>query len=151
MAVAGWHPGEQSIHRKLGLEEAVSQSYTWIDGDLPEQFRVFFTTRLPFIPITTLDSEGRPWTSIAAGATGELGFATSPDYSKLLMNILLIPGDPLEQNVKLYGKGKEKMLIAGIGIEFSTRRRNKFAGFVTGMLKDGQRLGIELEVNQAIG
>ena len=155
MALAGWHPGEDSIHRRVGVQDFVVQAYTLIDGEMPEQHRTFHTTRLPFIPITTLDNEGRPWTSIAAGASGELGFATSPHYTKLLMNTRLIHGDPLEENVKLFGSGngngREKMLIAGIGIEFSTRRRNKFAGHVTAVLQDGEKLAIELEVTQASG
>lgn len=150
-SLTGWHPGEQSIQHKLGYSESIAQGWQWIEGEMPEQHRVFHTTRLPFIPITTLDSEGRPWASIAAGPTGELGFVDSPHYTKLRMHVRVVHGDPLEENLKLFEKGKSQMLIAGLGIEFSTRRRNKFAGHVTSVDKQGDRVAIELEVNQAIG
>ena len=52
----------------------------------------------------------------------------------------------------------ERALTAGLGIEFSTRRRNKFAGRVRGveMLKgkhgEGEReYVVDLEVNEAVG
>ncbi|THH26526.1 hypothetical protein EUX98_g7656 [Antrodiella citrinella] len=148
-ALQGWHPGEKSIQRKLGVDGATSVSYTVIEAEMPEQHREFHTTRLPFVPITTLDKDGRPWTSLAAGSSGQLGFVTSPYRTKLRMDIRLIHGDPLEENVKLFGKGK--MLIAGIGIEFSSRRRNKFAGYVTDIYQKDDKLVTELEVNEAIG
>ncbi|KAH8081976.1 hypothetical protein BXZ70DRAFT_629787 [Cristinia sonorae] len=153
-ALSGWHPGEQSIQIKLGIREAVSQMYFAVDGEMPEEHRTFHTTRLPFIPITTLDDVGRPWTSIAASPSGELGFTTSPRYDKLRMAMRLVRGDPLEENLRLFGKeeGSGKVLIAGIGIEFSTRRRNKFAGHVTEVARQGDgELIVELEVTQALG
>lgn len=51
----GWHKGERSIQKKLGFDAVMTTGYTWIDGSLPEQHRLFHTTRLPFMPITTLD------------------------------------------------------------------------------------------------
>jgi hypothetical protein len=43
-----------------------------------------------------------------------------------------------------------KMLIARIGVEFSTRRRNKFAGSVEAIGKQGYLLDICTTVNEAI-
>ena len=45
----------------------------------------------------------------------------------------------------------KKLLAAGIGIEFSTRRRNKFAGYIRDIHKKGDSYHLEMIVNQAIG
>jgi predicted pyridoxine 5'-phosphate oxidase superfamily flavin-nucleotide-binding protein len=69
----GWHKGERAIQEKLGFREAVSQSWKQIEGEMPEQHQNFYSKCLPFIPVTTLDSMGRPWSSILAGLSGEIG------------------------------------------------------------------------------
>lgn len=60
-------------------------------------------------------------------------------------------GDPIVDN--LDGIERDgKILIAGLGIEFSTRRRNKFAGSVYEIRKAGELArNIKIHVNQAIG
>lgn len=150
-ALAGWHRGELSIQKKLGLDKAVRTNWTWISGEMPEQHRTFHTTRLPFLPVTTLDESGRPWTSILAGKNGEPGFVSSPSYNQLSVKVDTWEGDPLMDNIKLFGKGKGKTLIAGIGVEFPTRRRNKLAGHITNVQVHGDSAILDLEVNQAIG
>jgi hypothetical protein len=50
----------------------------------------------------------------------------------------------------------ERALTAGLGIEFSTRRRNKFAGSIRNVRNYPERDGkgefeIEIEVNEAVG
>lgn len=145
----GWHRGERAIQEKLGFAEAVTMAYTLIKGEMPDQHREFHTTRLPFIPVVTLDAQGRPWTSIFAGHSGEPGFASSPTPSRLDMDIRVWNGDPFLENAKLFD-GK-RMLIAGIGIEFSTRRRNKFAGYITHMEQLGDTFHLKTIVNEAIG
>ncbi|KAJ8454143.1 hypothetical protein ONZ51_g13201 [Trametes cubensis] len=145
----GWHRGERAIQEKLGFSGIMATAYTWIEGEMPEQHRKFHTTRLPFIPVVTLDDQHRPWTSIFAGSTGEPGFVSSPSYNRLNMKIKTWEGDPFVENSQLFD-GK-KMLIAGIGIEFSTRRRNKFAGHIFELHQNGDIFHLKLLVNQAIG
>ncbi|KAG2138413.1 uncharacterized protein EDB93DRAFT_1242107 [Suillus bovinus] len=151
----GWHKGERDIQQKLGFHGAVSQSWTQIEGELPEQHRNFYSTRLPFIPVTTLDSRGRPWSSILAGPNGEIGWASSETYDQLSMRAKVWDGDPLKANADYHADSTDasqrKMLIAGIGVEFSTRRRNKFAGSVKAIEKQGGLLDICTSVNEAIG
>ncbi|KAJ3549925.1 hypothetical protein NM688_g5126 [Phlebia brevispora] len=149
--VQGWHRGERSIQKKLGFDGPMKMAYTWIDEEMPEEHRVFHTTRLPFIPVTTLDDQGRPWSCIFAGESGQPGFVSSPHWERLDMNVKVWPGDPFGENVKLFEKGKGKLLTAGIGIEFSTRRRNKFAGHIHDVRKHGDSYQIKMIVNQAIG
>lgn len=151
----GWHKGERAIQEKLGFHGAVSQSWTKIKGEIPEQHRNFYSTCLPFIPVTTLDSVGRPWSSILAGPGGEIGWASSETYDRLSMRVKVWDGDPLMANADYHTHttdgSQRKMLIAGIGVEFSTRRRNKFAGSVKAIEKQGGLLDICTTVNEAIG
>ncbi|KAG2074399.1 hypothetical protein BDR04DRAFT_1008273 [Suillus decipiens] len=151
----GWHKGERAIQEKLGFHGAVSQSWTAIEGEMPEQHRNFYSTRLPFIPVTTLDSMGRPWSSILAGPDGGIGWASSETYDQLSMRVQVWDGDPLKANVDYHANtmdgSRRKMLIAGIGVEFSTRRRNKFAGSIKAIEKKKGLLDICASVNEAIG
>jgi hypothetical protein len=153
MALNGWHRGETAIQRKLGTfgDYAVSMLYMHISGDLPGDHAYFHSTRLPFVPVTTLDSGGRPWGSILAGKEGKPGFISAPKYSTLRIDATLWDGEPLLENSKLFGQKDPKMLVAGIGIEFETRRRNKFAGAVSQLKLTDSRLQLDLQVNEAIG
>jgi hypothetical protein len=135
LALQGWHPGEVALQRKLGYADAVSDRWTYVDNAMREQHRIFHTSNLPFVPLTTLDNQGRPWGSIMAGANGEIGFVKSPDDQTLVMNVRLWDGEPFLSSIRMWSDSKkrqiadlERFLVAGIGIEFPTRRRNKFAG-----------------------
>lgn len=154
----GWHPGEIAVQRKLGYEDAVRTSWQLNVNFMREQHRIFHTSNLPFIPVLTLDDSGRPWGSILAGQGGQIGFVKSPDSQTLIARVETWKGDPVHQTCgawlaqKPVGQLDDRYLIAGIGIEFSTRRRNKFAGWISGVNRTGY-LGYELtfRVNQALG
>ena len=147
----GWHRGERVIHDKLNLSESMATAFNLVQSYMPDQHRIFHSHNLPFVPITTLDAEGRPWSSIIAGASGKPGFIQSPKENLLTMDVKMWYGDPLIENFKRFGKA-EKTLIAGIGIDFSNRRRNKFAGHITKMTYDDDlHVHLDVEVNQAIG
>ncbi|KAF7315931.1 putative PNPOx domain-containing protein [Mycena indigotica] len=149
MSLNGWHRGEHAIHRKLGTDNdySVANLYRNIDGDLPDDHAQFHSTRLSFLPVATLDIEGRPWGSILSGPEG---FVQTPKYSVLRVAAKLWKGDPLLENAEIFAKSGE-MLVAGIGIELTTRRRNKFAGRVTRSEKKDDELLLDFTVNQAIG
>jgi hypothetical protein len=135
----------------MGHAQAMGTAFTWIDGDLPEQHRQFHTTRLPFIPVTTLDERGRPWGSILYGREKQFGWVSSPNESTLVFDAQVPVGDPLLHNSSHHMNSGEKMLAAGIGIEFSTRRRNKFAGRIDNISVNGPDVKMAMTVNQAIG
>ncbi|KAF9458769.1 hypothetical protein BDZ94DRAFT_1239728 [Collybia nuda] len=151
MALNGWHLGERIVHKKLWADDPrVSQQFHWIDGDLPDEHAKFHTRCLPFLPLTTLDAQGRPWGSILAGRDGKPGFIQNPRYSVLTMEAKVWPGDPLLESLKAVGPVGE-MLVAGIGVEYSTRRRNKFAGKMTKWGHDNGTYNLSLIVNETIG
>lgn len=133
----GWHPGEISMQRKLGYADAMKDTWSLIRNFMPAQHRLFHTSNLPFIPIATMDKAGRPWAAIGAGSKGETGFVDSPDPQTLAINARLWDGEPLLDTIKAWtnpesgqATASQRCLAAGLGIEFSTRRRNKFAGAI---------------------
>jgi len=128
-------------------------SYTYISSYLPEQHRAFHTSNVPFFPVTILDESGRPWGSVFAGKGGETGFVKSPDEGSMTMDLASWEGDPLLENLRNQKDEKGKMLVAGIGIELSTRRRNKFAGWIeSSPIENGVTdVHLELHVNQSLG
>ncbi|KAL4880766.1 hypothetical protein BJY04DRAFT_228157 [Aspergillus karnatakaensis] len=149
--VQGWHPGETAIQTALGFAPSIASRYRNIENQMREQHRIFHTSNLPFIPLTVIDKKGRPWASIAAGKSGEIGFVDGPDLRTLRVRGRWWLGDPGVDAVK-------GGLTAGLGIEFSTRRRNKFAGFIRnlhvqddGVTEKGVDYTLEIEVNEAVG
>jgi hypothetical protein len=149
----GWHRGERAIQRKLGFGDEVRMSYAMVGSYMSEQHRVFHTSNIPFIPVTILDESGRPWGSVFAGKGGEIGFVRSPDERSMSMDLVSWEGDPLLENLGGRKDEKGRVLVAGIGIELSTRRRNKFAGWIesSSTKHDATDVHLKLHVNQALG
>ncbi|KAG1842892.1 hypothetical protein DFJ58DRAFT_805599 [Suillus subalutaceus] len=146
-ALRGWHPGEQAVQAIIHLPERVA--ITAIVDRLPEQHRIFHTSRLHFLPVTTLDQQGRPWASILCSNDGMPGFISSPTDALLTIKARLWPGDPIIQNCSQLHDGKP--LFSGIGLEVSTRRRNKFAGHISNVLLRDLDVDLTVIVTQALG
>ncbi|KAG2138419.1 uncharacterized protein EDB93DRAFT_723490 [Suillus bovinus] len=146
-ALRGWHPGEQAVQAVIHLPDRVA--ITAIVDRLPEQHRIFHTSRLHFLPVTTLDQQGRPWASILCSNDGMPGFIASPTNTSLTVKARLWPGDPIIRNLSQFNDGK--LLFSGIGLEVSTRRRNKFAGYVSNVSSRDLDVDITLVVTQALG
>ena len=149
----GWHRGERALQHKLGFGDEVRMSYTYISSYMPEQHRVFHTSNVPFFPVTILDKSGRPWGSVFAGKGGKIGFVKSPDEGSMSMDLASWEGDPLLENLKNRKDEEGRMLVAGIGIELSTRRRNKFAGWIESSPVENSTTDVHLElhVSQSLG
>lgn len=161
-ALSGWHPGEIELQQKLGFADAVRDNWAFVKNAMSEQHRIFHTSNLHFIPVATLDDRGRPWGSLLAGESGSVGFVTSPDDTTLIVDAAVWPGDPILTTITAFLEDQrlceksapERFLIAGIGIEHTTRRRNKFAGRLRGIQQNADSEGkfrLDFEVNQALG
>ena len=158
-SLKGWHPGEVIVQRKLGFADAVSDRWALVSNLMREQHRIFHTSNLPLIPITTIDEDGRPWASIVTGAKGEIGFVRSPDPNTLVINTRLWDGEPLAATLKAWkdqsdqrAQNSDRFLTAGLGIEFPTRRRNKFAGWINGVKQiTDLDYELDLKVIEALG
>lgn len=91
-------------------------------GFMPPQHRHFYA-RLSYFVVGTLDSEGRPWVSIV---TGEQGFLRPVSQNHLALVTDISEGDPLLETLKDgFTVSEGEKLIAGLGIDFTNRRRNK--------------------------
>lgn len=145
----GWHRGERAIQAKLSYAGIMATAFAWIQASLDGDDRAFHSS-LPFLPITTLDAAGRPWCSVVCAADGKPGFITSPSNKTLLLRVDVWEGDPLLETAKTFGVA-DKMLVAGIGIDFSSRERSKFAGWVSKLSNKNNAVELEFTVNQAIG
>ncbi|KAF5356352.1 hypothetical protein D9756_004405 [Leucocoprinus leucothites] len=150
-ALNGWHPGEAVVQGIMNLPARVSIAA--VVNHLPEQHRIFHTTRLFFLPVTTLDKHGRPWVSILSSRNGKPEFISSPDATTLRIQAYVWDNDPIIHNVVggWNASPGKNALISAIGIEVSTRRRNKFAGRIFNAALEDRTLTIDLKVNQALG
>lgn len=144
MVDSGWsyqespfHAGEIAVQERLGVRARIeTQGRRVIRDYLTEQHRQFFA-QLPFLIAGAVDAKGRPWASILVGA----GFLSTPDEHTLQVNSRLLFGDPLTQTL---AKGAD---IGLLGIELSTRRRNRLNGIVTAITPNG----FTVQVAQSFG
>jgi predicted pyridoxine 5'-phosphate oxidase superfamily flavin-nucleotide-binding protein len=104
---------------------------------LPEQHRQFFS-QLPYVFAGAIDSEGWP---LATLLTGQPGFVQSPDPRILHIAVLPDTEDPANE---AQSPNRE---IAILGIDFSTRRRNR----VNGRIVARDSGGIRIAVGQSFG
>mgnify|MGYP001797107089 CR=1 FL=1 len=145
MATPGWnqtqspfHPGELAVQSRLGFQAQVDQQgRRMIRTYLTEQHRQFFA-QLSYIVVGSLDQASRPWTSLLIG---QPGFLSTPDVHTLQVTASYLAGDPLSQNVR---PGCD---IGFLGIDLSTRRRNRLNGKVT----DIRAEGFTVQVQQSFG
>jgi predicted pyridoxine 5'-phosphate oxidase superfamily flavin-nucleotide-binding protein len=85
---------------------------------MPEQHRAFFAA-LPFMVVGMADQNGHPWATTLSGSPG---FMNSAEDNLLTIKAWLDPGDPV------YSSLRDGAPIGGLGIELSTRRRNRVNG-----------------------
>lgn len=133
-----FHAGEQAFQTLTGKREAMeSFGQSAIRPFMPEQHRKFFA-QLPFMLIGSVDDHGWPWASILSGKPG---FVASPDPNTLTLNAAVVHGDPLRKILRTNAP------LGLLGIEISTRRRNRLNVHVTNVV-DGQ---VTLNVDQSFG
>ena len=126
------------MQRRAGSETALAHhAHRILLPKLSEQLRLFFPL-LPFIVISYLDSEQRPWGTILHGTPG---FVSSPEPDVLRIDSVPGSGDPFADKLR---KGAS---IGLLGIELPTRRRNR----VNGIVSASDDSGFTVTVEQAFG
>jgi hypothetical protein len=137
-AASPFHPGERAIQQRLGVRERVGDGGRRLIRDfLPDEHRDFYA-RLPFLVLGTIDSEGWPAASIVSGKPG---FVSSPDPKALTISIDFRSTMPTITGLV---SGAD---VGILGIDLSTRRRNRLNGIVSAIRDDA----IEIEIVQAYG
>jgi uncharacterized protein len=104
---------------------------------MPDQHREFFEL-LPYLFAGTAGADGWP---LATMLTGEPGFVHSPDSMTLRIDVAPAHGDPAASG---FAPGKE---IGILGVDFSTRRRNRANGRISELSSDG----LTVAVRQSFG
>jgi len=138
-AASPFHAGEQTIQTLAGVRDRMELKGRAILRDyMPEQHQAFFAT-LPFMVVGLADQNGHPW---ATTLSGPPGFMNSADKNLLTIKAWLDPGDPLQSCVR------DGAPIGGLGIEFSTRRRNRINGRIVNCTI-GE--GFSIRVQQSFG
>lgn len=133
-----FHQGEKEVQAWMGQRESMERmGRQVIRSYMPDQHRAFFS-QLPFLVVGSVDQQGWPWVSFV---TGKPGFVASPDPTTLEIDTTMASGDVLHQSVK------QGAPLGLLGIEVSTRRRNRLNTRVTAT-RDG---GFTLNVDQSFG
>ncbi len=133
-----FHRGEREIQSRLGVREQIEKFGQRVVRDfMPDEHRQFYA-QLTLLFVGSIDKSGRPWASVMAGRPG---FLNSSDRRTLEIRSRPVFGDPLNESL---APGAHVGLL---GIEYSTRRRNRLNGQVSSM---GERC-LEIKVGQSFG
>lgn len=133
-----FHAGERAMQTRAGVRERAERMGRRMFRDfMPEQHRELFEA-LPYVVVGSLDRADRPWASILAGAPG---FMRAPDERLLEIAARPLQGDPLAANLALGAP------LGVLGIQLSTRRRNRMNGTVI----NADANGFSVFVRQSFG
>ncbi len=133
-----FHAGEQLVQNRMGVRDKMERFGQRVIRDhMPEQHRTFYQ-QLPFVFVGHADSAGWPWASILFN---DPGFVHSPDDKTLDINALPVTGDPLVDAIE------NDTRLGMLGIELTTRRRNRLAAHIV----DHSDKHIRLAVDQSFG
>src|SRR5450631_2733762 len=134
-----FHAGEQKIQSLTGVRDRMElRGHAVIRDYMPEQHRAFFAA-LPFMVVGMADQNGHPR---ATTLSGPPGFMNSLDEHLLTIKAWLDPDDPLHSCIR------DGAPIGGLGIELSTRRRNRLNGRIENCVI-GE--GFSIRVQQSFG
>jgi uncharacterized protein len=134
-----FHAGEQTIQSLSGVRDRIELKGRAVIRDyMPAQHRAFFAA-LPFIVVGLADQNGHPWATTLSGPSG---FMNSADGNLLAIKAWLDLGDPLHSCIR------DGAPVGGLGIEFSTRRRNRINGRIENCI-NGE--GFSIRVQQSFG
>jgi len=138
-ATSPFHAGEQTIQQLAGVRDRVERKGRAVIRDyMPEQHREFFAA-LMFMVVGMADQNGHPWATTLSGPSG---FMNSAEANLLTIKAWLDPDDPLHSCIR------DGAPIGGLGIDFSTRRRNRINGRIENCVI-GE--GFSIRVQQSFG
>jgi predicted pyridoxine 5'-phosphate oxidase superfamily flavin-nucleotide-binding protein len=113
-----FHAGEEAIQARLGMRDKMARvGERVIRPFMPDEHRELFE-KLPYLIVGSLDAEGHPQASVVFGRPG---FVRTTDDTTLVIGASPEPSLQLGHKVGL------------LGIELSTRRRNRVNGTVAGL------------------
>lgn len=150
------HEGELLIQRRMNSPvELVDNLPRYVDPTMPQQHADFYEG-LSYLAVATMDEDGRPWGTLLVTKSDDdpaVGIRVSgPEELEILS--LNGPADPFVRALERGGKkaADDEVLFAGVGVDFSNRRRNKLAGtlpYVEGVSQE--QLKLTLRSQQHLG
>ncbi len=132
-----YHGGEIAVQEQAGVRKVADRLSQMIRPFMPDQHRAFFEM-LPFVVVGLTDERGRPWSTLCAG---DPGFIRSPDD----VTLRITSAPLLARELGLQVRSGDK--IGLLGIELSTRRRNR----MNGVIADAGADGFAVRVEQSFG
>ena len=136
--VPPFHAGEQALQERVGLRERLDEIGRHVMRTrMPQQHRDFFA-QLDFVALGAVDAQGQPWATLLPGTPG---FVHASAPSELRVDTLPAPSDPVSALLR------EGARLALLGIELSTRRRNRANGVIARV----DETGFLFEVQQSFG
>jgi hypothetical protein len=155
-AATQWHAGEEEMHRMLRVPHMDNPTSPYLT---PHAWNIL--VRCPLVALGTVDSNGRPWTTLWGGEAGfsrpvaqsVVGLKTivGRHYDPVLKTLL---GDSADGEV-LQETGPGRM-VSALAIDLETRRRVKLSGrMITGALAASEEgLGevqLVVKIEQSLG
>ena len=151
-----WHRGETLVQQRRDTPRELSVSApNYIEKDMPKQHADFFAG-LPYLPLATLDKQGRPWATILVTTSDNdpaIGITTS-DRNQTDVVAQVNRYDPFVRALRSEQKpsGADRRLFAGVGVDFTNRRRNKLSGAVEPISTDQSgKVSLRLISDQHLG
>lgn len=138
-----FHSGELAVQKRLGVAESVARySEGFIRSAMPDQHRDFFQ-HLPFVILGLVDGRGYPWAlPVFDHPSAKEAFIDSPDATRLDISGIAASGLPtLIDVLKLDVNHGQK--VGMLGIELSTRRRNRLNGVLNHITDDSFSIDVE--------
>ncbi|KAJ3272547.1 hypothetical protein HDV01_005499 [Terramyces sp. JEL0728] len=140
------HAGEIFVQQKRHVPLEISTVIPRItNDDMPMQHADFFSN-LTYFGIATLDSFGRPWCTLIVGNPNTMIDAVNP--FQLNVGVDLAKSDPFLQCLTFNSDTKR---FAGVGVDFTNRRRNKVAGVINEFNVRDCSIGMQLLTNENMG
>ncbi|NVM74602.1 hypothetical protein FHW83_000362 [Duganella sp. SG902] len=128
-----FHAGELAIQERVGVRDHMAGAAAFIRDFMPEQHRQFYAS-LPFFFLGALDASGQPWATMLAD---DPGFVSTPDERTLhIGGGGMLAGDPLEGQLRVGDH------VGGLGLEPTTRRRNRVNGEIVAADEGGLRIAV---------
>ncbi len=120
---------QDRLHTPKELSDAIPH---YIESDMPKQHADFFAG-LSYLPLATLDHQGRPWVSLLVTQSDNDPSVGIQIDGRNTTHVVAEtnPHDPFVRALSQdHPSGLEAQLFAGVGVDFSNRRRNKIAGSI---------------------
>ena len=151
-----WHEGEKEMRKLLRVPDHDNPT-----SPMLTTYAASTLQRSPLVALGTLDSEGRPWTTIWGGEAGFsraiaqqiVGFRATVDRLHDPVAGILFEGKSDGEVVKVDGTGK---MVSGLGINLETRSRVKLYGrMVAGSLQSTEEgigdVQLVVKIEQSLG